>query len=112
MTTSDPFPRPDCLLNLACPKALEEEMLDVLATQAALVPGFTVIQAQGVGANVELVTTLEQVQGRARRVLLQIALARSSLAPLLATLRQALPSPQIAYWVVPLLDFGHFAEAA
>jgi len=112
MTLPCPSPSPDCLLHIAIPKALEEEMLDLLAAQAALVPGFTVIQAQGVGVDVELATTLEQVQGRARRVLLQIALGRDCLAPLLAVLRQALPSPQIAYWVVPLLDFGHFAEAA
>jgi len=105
-----PRPTPDCLLTLAVPQALEEEILDALLALPALAPGFTVVRGQGIGGHVELASTMEQVQGRARRVLVQVAMEQAQVQPLIDTLRAALPSPQVAYWVVPLLTFGRFGD--
>jgi len=101
---------PDCLLTLAVPQALEEEILDALLALPTLAPGFTVLRGQGIGGHVELTSTMEQVQGRARRVMVQVAMEKTHVQNLIDTLRVALPSPQIAYWVVPLLTFGRFGD--
>lgn len=94
------------LLTLALPQALEEEMLDLLRANHDLVPGFSVVPAQGVGAGASLTTAMENVQGRARRVLVQAVMREADLDPLLARLRQALDTPGVFYWAVPLLASG------
>lgn len=101
---------PDCLLTLAIPQALEEEVLDALLSLPNLAPGFTVVRGQGIGGHVELTSAMEQVQGRARRVMVQVAMEKAHLQNLIDTLRVALPNPQIAYWVVPLMTFGRFGD--
>ncbi|HQQ70325.1 MAG TPA: DUF3240 family protein [Alicycliphilus sp.] len=101
---------PDCLLTLIVPSALEEDLLDLLRNQPRLAPGFTLIPAQGMGAHIHLATSMEQVQGRAQRVLMQLALTQAQIAPLVELLRQAFPTPQIAYWATPLLTFGRLGE--
>lgn len=98
---------PDCLLTLAVPSALEDDLLDLLQQLPHLVPGFSLVPAQGMGAHIHLATAMEQVQGRARRMLVHMALQQAHIEPLLAQLRQALPSPQITYWAQPLLAFGY-----
>lgn len=100
---------PHCLLTLVLPLALEEEVLDLLHAQAGLLQGFSIFHGQGVGAGVPLTTVMEQVQGRARRVLVQAALRQEDVAPLLTALRQALPSPEVTYWAVPLALSGSLA---
>ena len=81
----------DCLLTLAMPLALEEEMLDLLRQHADLVPGFSVIQ------------------GHARRVFVHMVMRSGDVAPLVARLREVLQSPQVFYWTVPLQTFGRLA---
>ena len=102
---------PDCLLTLALPRALEEEVLDTLRSHPELARGFTVLHGQGMGTHVALATAMEQVQGRARRVFVQVALTRRQAQALLRALHEALPRARMAYWIVPLLGFGHVGEA-
>lgn len=99
----------DCLLTLALPLALEEEMLDLLRQQQDLVPGFSVTQGHGIGGHAPLTTAMEQVQGRARRVFVHMAMRSGDVAPLVARLREVLQSPQVFYWAVPLQAFGRLA---
>ena len=103
---------PDGLLTLAVPDALEDEMLDILRTLPELVPGFTLVKAHGLGTHVDLDSSMEQVQGRARRVMVQMALQQAHLPALMDVLNEALPSPQVTYWVVPLLAFGSLGGTA
>jgi hypothetical protein len=109
--TPNPLPAPDCLLTLALPRALEEEVLDTLMAHPELASGFTVLQGQGMGTHVELASAMEQVQGRARRVFVQVALAQARVPALIEILQQALENPRITYWVVPLLAFGRFGTS-
>jgi hypothetical protein len=110
--TEHEFSQPDCLLTLAVPIALEDEVLDTLRALPDLAPGFTLTRAEGLGAHIALDSAMEQVQGRARRVVVQMAVHQAHLPPLLAALRQALPTPQVAYWAVPLLTFGRLGSLA
>lgn len=101
---------PDCLLTLVVPSALEEDLLDLLRSQPRLAPGFTLVPAQGMGAHIHLASSMEQVRGRARRVLVQLVLAQAQIQPLIALLREAFPTPQVTYWATPLLAFGRLGE--
>lgn len=98
-----------CLLTLALPHGLEEALLDLLPECPELGSGYSVLPAQGLGAGAALHTAMEQVQGRARRVLVQAVLLQADLAPLLARLRAQLPSAEVSYWVVPVLAAGSLA---
>lgn len=103
---------PDCLLTLALPQSLEEELLDTLMTLSDRVPGFTLQHGHGLGRHIELASAMEQVQGRARRSIVQVAMQHSHVSGLLDRLRATMPSPQIAYWVTPLLAFGRLGASA
>ena len=97
---------PDCLFTLSLPSALEEEILDTFMTHPDLARGFTVLKAQGMGLHVELASAMERVQGRAQRVVVQVAMEYEKVDALIAILQKTFNSPQITYWVVPLLEFG------
>lgn len=96
----------DCLLTLALPLALEEELLDLLRQHPTLVPGFSVLHGQGLGADATLGTLMERVEGRARRVFVSMALQRTDVPVLIAHLRAVVRSPEVFYWAVPLLACG------
>ena len=101
------LPVPDVLLTLALPQALEDDVLDVLVAHADRAPGFTVLPAEGLGRHEHLGSAMEQILGRSRRRLVQIAMAQPDVQPLLSALHQALQNPAITYWLTPLLAFGH-----
>lgn len=108
-TMSD-LPEPhDCLLTLALPQALAEEVLDLLLAHPEWVDGFTVAQAEGFGRQVQLPSVMEQIRGRARRCQVSVLMRQVHTAPLLAALRLAFPHPQAAWWITPLTTFGRFA---
>jgi len=108
---SPTYPEPDRLLTLVLPRSLEEEVLDTLHAHPALAQGFTVQHGAGMGTHVELASALEQVRGRAHRVIVQVALHESQVTSLLQALQADLPHPRITYWVLPLLAFGRFSDA-
>ncbi len=99
----------DCLLTLALPDALEEEVLDHLATVPNWVRGFTTYRAEGFGAGAKLRSAMEQVRGRSRRHLVQILMRDEHVAPLVASLRSRFSSDEMAWWTVPLSGFGRFS---
>lgn len=99
----------DCLLTLAVPADLEEEVLDHLAEHPEWVSGFSVIHAEGLGAGAPLRSSMERVRGRSRRRLVQLLLAQPNVEPLLQSLNGIFPTPEIAWWILPLAGFGRFA---
>ncbi|WP_090142821.1 DUF3240 family protein [Limnohabitans sp. DM1] len=99
--------QPDVLLTLALPQTLEDDVLNVLVVHASQALGFMVMDAQGMGRHEHLGSAMEQILGRSRRRLVQVAMLQQDVAPLLSALRQALQNPAIRYWVTPLLAFGH-----
>lgn len=110
---SDPAPSVggvNCLFTLALPLALEEEVLDLLREQRDLVPGFSVVHGQGVGSGASLSTAMEQVQGRARRVLVYAVMREADVLVLVQRLGQTLRSPSVFYWAAPLLASGRLGS--
>lgn len=99
----------DCVLTLALPVALEEELLDQLQAHPEWVSGFSIAHEEGYGVGSGLHSTMEKVRGRARRRVVTVLLNRSHAEPLVASLREQFQSPEMAYWITPLLAFGRFA---
>lgn len=95
--------KPDSLLTLIAPVALEDHLVALLLAQAG---GFTVHRVDGRGREVALVGANENVRGRGERVCIRLALHGEAVQPLLAGLRAALPEANVFYWLTPLLDCG------
>lgn len=98
--------RPDRLLTLIGPAALEESLVDLLLAAPGLALGFTIGVAEGHGTVIDLVSTNERVRGHGRRIRIEVALQSAALASLLDELRQALPDANVFFWVTPLHDCG------
>jgi len=99
----------DCVLTLVFPVSLEEDLVDHLLEHPEWVTGFTNTRVEGQGQAVRLHGSAEQVRGRSRRVQVQIVMNREDAQALGAHLKEILPNPEIAYWMVPLIEFGRFA---
>lgn len=95
-------------LHVAFPKSIEEDVLDVCRS-VPNAPGFTVIAAEGLGVGAQLRTARETVLGRAQRRLLVIVAAPDVCARVVVALREALPSPEATYWILPVVEFGRLA---
>jgi hypothetical protein len=102
---SDPY---DCMLTLAVPASLAEEICDHLLQRPQWVSGFSVIPAEGFGVGSLPHTTLEQVRGRANRRLVLSLMHARDVEPLLASLRADYRSDEMAWWTLPVGDFGRF----
>lgn len=100
--------RYDCVLNLAFPVELEEELIDILRAESTLVSGFSIVPAEGFGAGATLLSAMEQVRGRARRRLAQVLMHSEQVPALLEALRAKLRSAEMAWWTVPVTGFGRF----
>jgi hypothetical protein len=101
--------RPDTLLTLIAPAALEENLVDLLLAAPGLALGFTTSAADGHGGEIALVTVNERVRGRGRRVRIEVAMSGGALAFLLDQLRAALPHANVFFWVTSLLDCGRLS---
>ncbi|CAG0944048.1 MAG: hypothetical protein EFKGCFLK_01863 [Rhodocyclaceae bacterium] len=99
----------DCVLTLVFPVSLEEELVDHLLEHPEWVIGFTSTRVDGQGQVVRLHGSAEEVRGRSRRVQVEIAMNREDAQALVAHLKESLPNPEIAYWLLPLIEFGRFA---
>ncbi len=99
----------DCQLTLVLPVELEDEMIDLLRSLPNVVSGYSLMHAEGFGATAELNSMLEQVRGRASQRMVQVLLQQNEVEPLLQALRIALPTPRIAWWVMPVTRCGSLA---
>ena len=93
-----------CLLRLNIPPSLEEDVVDLLLASDEI-PGFQSYPIRGHG-QVGAMTIAEQVEGRRNRVQFEVVMDASSLEPLLQRLKEALPVPDIIYWVLPIAASG------
>ncbi len=99
----------DCVLTLALPADLEEEVLDHLSAHPEWVKGFSIVHAEGLGAGARLRTSMEQVRGRSRRRLVQLLIRQEHVSGLVDSLRGSFNTPEMAWWVAPISGFGRFA---
>ena len=99
----------DCCLTLVFPKGLEENMIDHLLEHPELASGFTTYEVEGHGQATVYHSANEKVRGRARRVKMEVVMAREDARILLAHFKESLPNREIAYWIAPIDEFGRFA---
>ncbi len=99
----------ECLLAIALPAALEEEVLDHLAAHPQWVGGYTVLQAEGLGRGARLGSSMEKVRGRSRRRMVQILMRNENVQPLIESLQRVFHTPEMAWWTTPIGAFGRFA---
>ncbi len=99
----------DCMLTLAVPEHLEEEMLDLLLLHEDLVSGFSVQAAEGLGQGAPLHTALERVRGRSRRRLITLLMRGTDTQPLLTRLKTEVATPDVVWWTTPVSGFGRLA---
>lgn len=96
-------------LTLVFPPAVEERLLELLLEQEPPLPGFTVVAADGHGADFATASLREQVRGRVARRMLLMVLPAERIEQLVAVLRKDLPNPHVTWWVEPVLAFGRLA---
>jgi predicted outer membrane protein len=99
----------DCCLTVVFPKALEENMIDLVLSHPDLASGFTTFDVEGHGQGAVYRSANEQVRGRARRMKLEMVMNGEDARKMVADMKQALPNPEIAYWIQPVNEFGRFA---
>ncbi|MBW8313078.1 MAG: DUF3240 family protein [Rhizobium sp.] len=97
-------------LTLAYPRPAERQLLADLLEIDPDLAGFTTLHAEGHGHGFARASVQEQVSGRAERALLQAVLPADSARRLVEGLRTRLPSPEIAYWMSPIIEFGRIVE--
>ena len=98
-----------CLLRLNIPPSLEEDVVDLLLGSAEI-PGFQSYPIRGHG-QVGAMTIAEQVEGRRNRVQFEVVLESDNLEALLTKLKEALPVPDIIYWVSPISASGRLIKS-
>jgi Protein of unknown function (DUF3240) len=96
-------------LTVVAGREVRDELIDYLAEQPELVPGFTASDAEGHGPTVRLHSVAEQVKGRADRVLVRIILDEAAAAELIVRIEQAFAGSGLAYWTMPVLSSGIIA---
>ncbi|KFN51811.1 hypothetical protein N790_13970 [Arenimonas malthae CC-JY-1] len=97
-------------LTLAYPRPAERQLLADLLEIDPDLAGFTTLHAEGHGHGFARASVQEQVSGRAERALLLAVLPEDSARRLVEGLRMRLPSPEIAYWMSPIIEFGRIVE--
>ncbi len=96
----------DCCLTVVCHKSLEERMVDHLLEHPEWVQGFTVARVEGHSHKEKLPSVQERVRGRSQRVEIRSVMNMDDARALIAHLKKAEPNPEIAYWVMPVTEFG------
>lgn len=101
--------QPDCRLILVFPKTLEENIVGHLLQHPELAGGFTTVEVEGHGKRAVYHSIVEQVRGRVRRIKMEIVMAQEDAHTLIDHLKESLPTPEVAYWIAPVIEFGRFA---
>ena len=96
----------DALLTLAIPVSLEDDVLNFLLQHPQSASGFSMVDADGMGQGAFLLSTMEKVQGRARRTLVLVAGVEADLRELVAALGQEIRNRDVAWWIAPISAFG------
>jgi len=99
----------NCLLTLVFPPSLEEDVIGLLLEHPQWASRFVCFRADGHGQAMPLSGSAELVRGRTPRLIVQLIVVRAEVHQLLAELRQALASPEVAYWMVELAESGRLA---
>ena len=95
-----------CKLSVVCPRDIQTALADILDDLPDAVPGYTMLDAEGRGADMRLATAGERVRGAMQAVQFVMILPREAVAGVLDVIAARCPRRQIAYWIEPVEDFG------
>jgi len=98
----------DICLNMLCPLAVEERVLDTLLALVGEAGIFTSAPAHAHGFAHGLLSTEEQVSGRSGALLVQLLLPQERLEALIAELQRELARSGVRYWATPVARQGEF----
>lgn len=93
-------------LSLNFPKAIEATVLDALEELEPPLSGYTCLEAAGRGASISLASAQERVRGAMWVLRVEVILPEEQIEAVLSQIAQAVETPQISFWVEPILDFG------
>lgn len=96
----------NCCLTLVCHRSLEERLVDHLLEHPEWVYGFTMFNMEGGSQKEILSSVMEQVRGRSHRVQIQTVMNLDDAHELIAHLKQEENNPEMAYWIMPVIEFG------
>lgn len=96
----------DCLLTLVFPPELEEAVVGLLLEHPKWGSRFICFRGDGHGQAMPLSASAELVRGRTPRLIVQMLVVRAEAHALLAELRDAVASREVAYWMVELAESG------
>lgn len=95
-------------MNLLCPPAVEERLLDLLL-MLPNVAVFTSTSTAAHGLTVPDLSQAEQVLGRARATEVRVIIRAEDSQALLQELRQRLTGTGLRYWLTPIIETGEIA---
>ncbi len=95
-------------LNLLCPLAVEEKLLDLLLMSSS-VEVFTSAPTAAHGLVSGRLSQTEQVLGRMQVIQVQVVLSEEDKDALLKTIRQQFTGVGLRYWVMPVIESGRLA---
>ncbi|KAF0205613.1 MAG: hypothetical protein FD173_872 [Gallionellaceae bacterium] len=95
-------------LNLLCPLAVEEKLLDLLL-MSPNVEVFTSTPTAAHGLASGHLSQTEQVLGRMLATQIQVLLSEADKEVLLKIIQQQFSGVGLRYWVSPVIDSGRFA---
>ncbi len=98
------------IIQLFLPHHQASPLVDLLLAQDNT-PFFTVVEAIGYGQPEEQLSPAEQVEGAQRKMRFDIELRADEVKPLLRHIRQALPTANIFYRIVPIVDHAVLSKA-
>ena len=96
----------NCYLTLVCHRTLEERLLDHLIEHPEWVYGFSVSHMEGGSQKEILHSMIEQVRGRSQRIKIQTVMNLDDAHELIRHLKNKEANPEIAYWIMPVIEFG------
>lgn len=95
-------------LNILCPPALVEQVLDTLLTMPEIA-FFTSSAASVHGLEHAILSATEQVLGMARMTRIEAMLSLANRDQVLARLRRELSGNGLKYWLSPVLEDGELS---
>ncbi len=96
-------------LNLVCPAALAEQLVEYLLESEWLDGGFTSLATHGHGGDFMGASPREKVRGRVQSLTVVAILPTGNVTALLEALRGRFRNPHLVWWTEPVLGFGDFA---
>ncbi len=99
----------NCCLTLVCHKSLEERLVNHLLEHPEWVGGFSVGQIDGHSLKEYLPSMMEQVRGRSQRIEIRCVMNLDAAQALLAHLKAKEANKEIAYWILPVVEYGRLA---